>query len=276
MSSILGGVAIVVTAGVFVGEFVEERVNKRVDKLMLPYQHLFSAINAGRNDDYWGTAIELKQTLDSCEPESQDEIEKLRKAYVACFGETNLDTLIEFYLWAIANSAEIDMNSFHNDMSRILKIAGPEVMAHGWRLFHVGLYFLRSGSTEEAMRYFDASVLKSREIGDYRDSAWGHWGRALTLLLQNRDNSALNEFRAAIRCSPRDFIVFIERGEEFAISEEPTLSGTVRSHPLLREKIKWIISSMRSEHESGLTTMGYCEDFEPTYFSDSPLVNKFF
>ena len=65
MSSILGGVAIVVTAGVFVGEFVEERVNKRVDKLMLPYQHLFSAINAGRNDDYWGTAIELKQTLDS-------------------------------------------------------------------------------------------------------------------------------------------------------------------------------------------------------------------
>jgi len=274
IASIAAGVAVLASGVLVVVALVEQQVRSRVDESMTPYQHLFSAINAVQNDDYWGGVLELKNALKACNPEESETGNlTLSESYDECFGENNVNTIIDFYLWAIASSHEVDLSEFHDDVAMIRKISGPAMMNNGWRLEKMGMYFLRMGSTELALQYLDASVSKHRGIQDFRSSASAHWDQALTLLLRDQDKAALEEFYAALRCSPRDFLPFIYRGEQFAISEEPIIAAVTRSQPRLKDKIRWLIETAQKDEKS--IPIGYCKNYKPTYFSKKPLVEEF-
>lgn len=271
ISSLVAGAAVVVGAWFFLVDFIEQKVSSRVDDLMRPHQHLFSAISAMRNEDQWGTVSELRNALDACNRESETDPDERRKLYEICLGENSMSTVIDSYLWAVVTIDHGNFVEMQDDFAEIQQISRSAIRSNGWRLEHMGLYFIRAGNAHEALRYLDASVAINRQLGDYRGSAWSHWGRSLALLLEGRDMLAVEEFRAALRCSPREFIPFIERGEEYAISEEPIISAFVRSHPSMKNKIRSTIVAVRGDNESELNPiLGYCEDYEPEYFSEEP------
>lgn len=176
----------VTTVGYF--QLLDTRVEGLVADRMKPYELLLSGIALNQTED-WEQAVVMLQ-------EASKRIDRKSSSAEV------VNLLDDALLYAIANS---DSPGEHSpDFRRIQKRLDGDLQETGWRVHHVGWFYLRIGRVEEAAKHFKRALQLDDAKQERKQGAYALRGLMFTALAQGNSAQALEYLVQASARNPLD------------------------------------------------------------------------
>lgn len=168
--------------------FLDARVEGLVAERMKPYEFLLSGIALNQTEDWEQSVVMLQEASKRIDRKSSS-------AEV-------INLLDDALLYAIANS---DSPGKHSpDFRRIQKRLDEDLQETGWRVHHVGWFYLRIGRVEEAAKHFQRALQLDDAEQERKQGAYALRGLMFTALAQGDSSQAMEYLVLASERNPLD------------------------------------------------------------------------